>query len=144
MKKIFYKKDKHDDEIVDWAAVTVAFIGFVLAITVVLAASLPLYNVWSKELAGKATLREAEWNRQVTIEEAKANLEAEKLNALSEVERAKGVAEANAIIGESLQDNEAYLRYLWIKGLHDGSSETIYIPTEANLPILEAGRSLKG
>jgi len=144
MKKIFYKIDKYDNEVINWAAATGAFISFLLVLTIVLAASLPVYNVWSKELGGKATLREAEWNRQVTIEEAKANLEAEKMNALAEVERAKGVAEANAIIGKSLQDNEAYLRYLWIKGLHDGSSETIYIPTEANLPILEAGRSLKG
>jgi len=144
MKGIFYRKNKYDDVVVNWGAVIVAFTAFALVLSIVLAASIPLYNVWSKELAGKATLREAEWNRQVTIEEAKANLESEKLNALAEVERAKGVAEANAIIGESLQGNEAYLRYLWIQGLHDGSSETIYIPTEANLPLLEASRLLKG
>jgi hypothetical protein len=59
------------------------------------------------------------------------------------VERAIGVAEANEIIGESLRENEAYLRYLWINGLHDGSSEVIYIPTEANLPILEAVRKMR-
>ena len=126
MKGIFYRKNKYDDVVVNWGAVIVAFTAFALVLSIVLAASIPLYNVWSKELAGKATLREAEWNRQVTIEEA------------------KGVAEANAIIGESLQGNEAYLRYLWIQGLHDGSSETIYIPTEANLPLLEASRLLKG
>lgn len=103
----------------------------------------PPYHVWSKELEGKAELKQAEWNRQITIQEAEANLEAEKLNAKAEVERAKGVAEANAIIGESLKENEAYLRYLWIKGLHDGSSEVIYIATEANLPILEATRGLR-
>ena len=84
-----------------------------------------------------------EYRVQISIEEAKAKLEAEKLNAQSEVERAKGVAEANKIIGASLQDNESYLRYLWVKGLHDGSSEVIYIPTEANLPILEATRKSK-
>lgn len=119
-------------------------IGAAIVIAIIIcAATIPLYNVWRKELSGKATLKEAEWSRQVTIEEAEANLEAEKLNAKSEVERAKGVAEANAIIGKSLQDNEAYLRYLWIRGLHDGSSEVIYIATEANLPILEATRSIK-
>ena len=143
MKRIFYKKGKYDEEEVNWVAISFAFIGFVLVISVVLAASLPLYNVWSKELAGKATLREAEWNRQVTIEEAKANLESERLNALAEVERAKGVSEANAIIGEGLEGNEAYLRYLWVKGLTDGSSEVIYVPTEANLPLLEATRRIQ-
>lgn len=102
----------------------------------------PQYRVWQRELAGKAELREAEWNSQIQIEQAKANLESEKLNAKAEVERAKGVAEANQIIGDSLKDNDAYLRYLWIQGLNDGTSETIYIPTEANLPILEASRPL--
>ena len=105
---------------------------------------MPKYNVWSRGLKGQAELKQAEWNRQIQIKEAEANLESEKLNAQSEVERAKGVAEANEIIGNSLKDNDAYLRYLWIKGLHDGSSEVIYIPTEANLPILEATRITKG
>lgn len=127
----------------DETKAVVAIAAVVIIVIAIAMTGWPLYKVWSKELAGKATLKEAEWNRQVTIEEAKANLEAEKLNALAEVERAKGVAEANAIIGKSLEDNEAYLRYLWIRGLHDGSSETIYIPTEANLPILEAGRYIK-
>jgi hypothetical protein len=101
---------------------------------------LPRYGVYSRELSGKAELKEAEWSRQIAIEEAEARLESAKLDAQAEVERAKGVAEANEIIGESLQNNEAYLKYLWINGLHDGSSEVIYIPTEANLPILEATR----
>lgn len=103
----------------------------------------PMYNVWRKELRGKADLKEAEWSRQIAIEEAKARKESAVLDAEAEVERAKGVAEANTIIGDSLKDNEAYLRYLWIHGLQDGSSEVIYVPTEANLPILEATRAVQ-
>src|SRR3990170_3957810 len=58
-----------------------------------------------------------------------------------EAELAKGVAQANEIIGQSLKGNEAYLRYLWIQGLENGTAPTIvYVPTEAGLPILEAGR----
>ena len=102
----------------------------------------PIYNVWRKEKAGEAALRESEWSKKIAVEEAKAMKESATLLAGAEVERAKGVAEANKIIGDSLRNNDAYLRYLWINGLHDGSSEVIYIPTEANLPILEAGRSL--
>ena len=102
----------------------------------------PKYNVWQRELSGKAQLAEAEWNRQIEVQEAQAKMEAAKSLAAAEVERAKGVAEANKIIGESLEGNESYLRYLWIQGLQDGSSEVIYIPTEANLPILEAARSM--
>jgi regulator of protease activity HflC (stomatin/prohibitin superfamily) len=91
-------------------------------------------------MEGRAEFAKAEQNRRIKIEEAKANLESQKFNAEAEVERAKGVAESNRIIGEGLKNNEAYLRYLWIKGLNDGSGEVIYIPTEAGLPILEAGK----
>ena len=98
----------------------------------------PTYNVWQKSLAGQAQLKEAEWNRQIQVREAEALKESASHLAEAEKIRATGVAEANKIIGESLKNNDAYLRYLWIQGLHDGSSEIIYVPTEANLPILEA------
>ena len=100
----------------------------------------PNWKVYQQTKSGEAKLREAESSRKIRIEEAKALKEAAIFEAEAEVERARGVAEANEIIGDSLRDNEGYLRYLWINGLHDGSSETIYIPTEANLPIMEAGR----
>ncbi len=117
-------------------------------------AGCPKYNVWQQGLKGRAELKRAEQNRLIKIEEAKAKLEsADKLGktdekraeyfAKAEIIRARGVAKANEIIGESLRENEAYLRYLWIQGLQDGSSEVIYIPTEANLPILEAARKMK-
>ena len=69
--------------------------------------------------------------------------ESAKMLGEAEVERARGVAEANKIIGESLHNNEAYLRYLWINGLKDNghAPQVIYVPTEAGLPILEAGRT---
>lgn len=100
----------------------------------------PTYKVWQQEMTGKAELKRAEQNRQIRIQEAKAKKEAAVFEAEAEVERAKGVARANKIIGESLNQNENYLRYLWIQSLSDGNSETIYVPTEANLPILEAER----
>jgi len=103
----------------------------------------PNYNVWQQELAGKAELKRAEQNRQIRIQEAQAEKESANLLAAAEVERAKGVAEANKIIGDSLKGNDAYLRYLWIQGLQDGSSEVIYVPTEGQLPILEATRKLQ-
>lgn len=46
----------------------------------------PYYNVWQQEMSGKAEFAKAEQNRKIKIEEAKANLEAEKLNAQAEVE----------------------------------------------------------
>lgn len=100
----------------------------------------PVYRIWQREQAGKAELAQAEWNRKITIQEAEAKMESSKFLARAEIERAKGVAEANKIIGQSLEGNESYLRYLWIHGLQESTSDVIYVPTEANLPILEAGR----
>jgi Tfp pilus assembly major pilin PilA len=100
----------------------------------------PQYNVYVQSKAGEAQLAEAESSRKIAIEEANAKLEAAKLLAQAEVERAKGAAEANKIIADGLEGKEEYLRYLWIQNLEEGSNEVIYIPTEAGLPILEAGK----
>lgn len=99
----------------------------------------PVYNVWRAEMKGKAELTQAEQTRKIKIEEAKANLEAEKLNAQAEIERAKGAAEAIRIENGSL--TPTYIQYLWVRQQGDLNNKTvIYIPTETNLPVLEAGR----
>lgn len=98
------------------------------------------YNVWSSSLAGKAELARADYNRQIAVREATAKRDAAVMLAQAEVERAKGVAQANKIIGDSLKDNQDYLRYLWIQNLQNDKNQVIYVPTEANLPILEANR----
>jgi len=100
----------------------------------------PVYNVWAQKLSGEAELAKAESNRQIRILEAKAEQEAAKALAEAEVTRAEGVARANKIIGDSLQNNEGYLRYLWIQGLQTDQKQVVYVPTEANLPIMEASR----
>lgn len=120
-----------------WVALSVFVIAFFIVGGCV---GFPKWNVYQKNLSGEAQLREAEWNRQITLKEAEMKKESAKHLAEAEITRAKGVAEANKIIGNSLKGNSAYLRYLWIQGLQDGSSEVIYVPTEANLPILEAGK----
>lgn len=100
----------------------------------------PKYRVWSAEQTGMAEFVQAEQNRKIAVLEAESKLEAAKSLALAEVERAKGVAEANKIIGESLKGNDAYLRWQWIQNLEEGNNAVIYIPTEAGLPILESGK----
>lgn len=100
----------------------------------------PQYNVYSSRMEGLAKLAHADAEREVQVRDAQGKFEASTLLAKVEVERAKGVAEANKIIGSSLKGNEEYLRYLWIHNLNEGKNEVIYVPTEAGLPILEAGK----
>ena len=130
------------DKLIKWIA-----LGIVSAVAIGLIAMwyLPQYFVYQQGLKGEAELARAQQNRQIKIQEAMAMKESAKMLAEAEVERAKGVAEANKIIGDSLKGNEAYLRYLWIQGLQgEGKNPTVvYVPTEAGLPILEAGRGLK-
>lgn len=110
-----------------------------VALIVSMAFILPWYNVWSQEMEGKAEFAKAEQNRKIKIEEARANLEAEKLNAQAEIERAKGAAEAIKIENGSI--TSTYIQYLWVRQQSDLSNKTvIYVPTETNLPILEATR----
>ena len=101
----------------------------------------PNYNVYSQRKEGEALLAHAQAAKEVAVAEAKAKMESAELLAQADVKRAEGAAKANKIIGDSLKDNEAYLRYLWIQNLENSKEhQVIYIPTEAGLPILEASR----
>lgn len=101
----------------------------------------PKYNVYEQRMQGEALLAHAQASKEVAVAEAKAKMESATLLAQAEVERAKGVAQANKIIGDSLKGNEDYLRYLWISNLENAKDgQVIYIPTEAGMPILEAGK----
>jgi regulator of protease activity HflC (stomatin/prohibitin superfamily) len=99
-----------------------------------------VYEVWAQGKEGEAELAKADSNRQIKTLEAKAAEESAKHLANAEIIRAQGVAKANEIIGASLKENEAYLRYLWIDSLQHSKGQVVYVPTEANLPILEARR----
>ena len=133
------KQSKPSDTI--QTAVGISIIG--LIILVIIGAFMfgyPRYKVWQQEMAGKAEFAKAEQNRKIKIEEARANLEAEKLNAQAEIERAKGAAKAIEIENGSI--TPTYIQYLWVRQQADlGDKTVIYIPTEGNLPILEASRN---
>jgi regulator of protease activity HflC (stomatin/prohibitin superfamily) len=112
----------------------------VLVVLTAIMGGCPKYNVWQQEQSGRAELARAEQNRQIAVQEAMAKKESAKQLAEAEVIRAEGVAKANSIIGNSLKNNEDYLRYLFVNNLEHTQNQVIYVPTEANLPILEASR----
>ena len=123
-----------------WSMAGILLLAIVIGVGMV---GCPQYNVYTSRLNGEAELAQAQQNRQIAVNEAQAKMESAKLLAQAEVERAKGVAEANRIIADGLKGNEEYLRYLWITDVaaagKDGKT-VVYIPTEANMPILEAGK----
>ena len=122
---------------------TVFVIVTILGVILGLMFGIPKYNVWRTKIAiesaqniGKAEMARAEQNRMIQIEEAKANLESQKLNSLAEIERAKGMAKAIEIENGKLTTK--YIQYLWVRNIDKMDGDKIYIATEASLPILEA------
>jgi hypothetical protein len=133
--------DRSDDSIVPALGLSTFATVFVLMIIAGAMYGCPQYNVYEQRLQGEAELAKAEYSKKVAVQTSTAKRDAAQFEAQAEVIRAGGVAQANAIIGESLKNNEAYLKYLWITDVAGGKAPTvIYVPTEANIPILEAGK----
>ena len=119
--------------------------SFIFICTAIVLFSIPLfgytqYRVWQQAKEGEAALAKAEQDRQIAIQEAKAKEESAKSLANAEIIRAEGIAKANAIISDSLNNNEAYIHYLWIEALKESKDQVIYVPTEAGIPITESKR----
>jgi hypothetical protein len=109
---------------------------------------LPQYKVYSQTMRGTAAFKEAEIDRQILVEEARAQEEALTMKANGEAAREKIKAEATAVaikqIGAELQSNPSYLQWLWVNEVAGGTGEKIYIPTEGMLPaFLEAGGGIR-
>jgi regulator of protease activity HflC (stomatin/prohibitin superfamily) len=101
----------------------------------------PPYREYSARWNGKAELAQADGNRQIKVQEAKAKLDSANYTAQAEIIKARGVATANQIMSQSLGGPEGYLRWKYIEMLEENQNhQIIYIPTEGGLPILEAGK----
>lgn len=101
----------------------------------------PKYKKYEKNLSGQAALAEAEWTKRIRVEEAKAEIDAAVQFAKADSVRAIGIANANMIISNSI--TKEYIQYKFIEGLNDGNTEVIYVPTEANIPVMESYRLMK-
>lgn len=127
-------------------SITTIIIGIVIILVGVgvLLFGFPVYNVWQQEMAGKAEMAKAEQNRRILVEEARARLEAEKLNAQAEIERARGMAEAMKIENGTL--NSVYNQYLFIRTLEKLADkgnlpQIIYMPSEGLVPVMDMSKT---
>lgn len=116
-------------------AITLSVLG--LAVVIVFAmflAAFPYYKVWKQEMNGKAALAEAKQSKMIQVEQARAELESAELRA-----------EAIKTIGIAAQAYPEYRQQEFVGAFGDALREgkinqIIYVPTEANVPILEAGK----
>ncbi len=109
------------------------FVGFLLWF-------LPVWNVWSSRKSGEANLAEAVYEQKIQVAQADGRLLAAEKNKQAAIIEAEAVAAQINTIGEGLQRHDLYLKWQWIRMMEEREGETIYVPTEANLPILEATR----
>ena len=117
-------------------AVLLSMIGVVVVfgLILVLMFGLPVYGVWQQGLSGKANFAKAEQTRKILIEQARAEKDSASLRA-----------EAIEIIGAAAQKYPEYRTQEFMgafaEALQNGAiDQIIYVPTEANIPVMEAGR----
>jgi len=77
---------------------------------------------------------EAKLTAEQKVQKKEFELQQAEKDAQIEVARARGAAESQKIIRETLSDS--YLQYLWIQTLNQNPN-VIYVATEANMPIFK-------
>jgi regulator of protease activity HflC (stomatin/prohibitin superfamily) len=115
----------------------VGFVALGVAVSAALLAGgwgAPQYHVYSSRLAGEAALAQATSQKQVLVTQAQAEKDAAVLRA-----------EAIQIVGQAAKDFPEYRQQEFIGSFADALREgkiqqIIYVPTEANIPIIEAGK----
>lgn len=101
----------------------------------------PTWRVWAAHKSGMADLQRAKNEQQIQVAEAQGRLDAAALNKQAAVVEAEAVALQIEAIGKQLTTHDLYLRWQWIKMMEERpENSTIYVATEASLPILEATR----
>jgi flagellar basal body-associated protein FliL len=101
---------------------------------------IPVYNVWAAHKSGQADLARAQNEQMIQVAEAEGRVKAAEANKKAAIIEAEAVAKQVEVIGTNLQKHDLYLKWQWIRMMEEREGETIYVPTEANLPILEAAR----
>ncbi|KAB0623790.1 hypothetical protein F7P75_13715 [Acinetobacter gandensis] len=107
---------------------------FALILILLLMFAWPHYKVWKQGMDGQAALAEAEQSKMIQVQVAKAELESAKLRA-----------QAIKLVGQAAKEYPEYRKQEFIgafgEALRDGRiQQIIYVPTEANIPIVEASQ----
>ena len=116
--------------IISWALVGTFILAFLVTAGMW---GCPQYNVYEQRLNGEAILSKAESTRRALVVQAQAEKDAAVLRA-----------DAIKIVGQAAKDFPEYRQQEFIgafaSALENGKvNQIIYVPTEANIPIIEAG-----
>ncbi len=116
---------ENDKENFKFFGVMLLFMGALCIGVAIVSFAIKMFNIYTADLSGKSDLKSAAWESRVKLE------------------KARGIAEANKIINDSMKNNESYLRYLWIESLQHTRNKVIYVPTESGFPVTKNGQLIK-
>lgn len=124
--------NRGESEVLETMGLAILVIGVIAALMFLL----PIWNVWRAGLSGEAELNRAEQTRQILVAQAQGEKDAARLRA-----------DAIAIVGQAAKDFPEYRTQEFLgafaEALREGHiAQIMYIPTEAGIPITEAGRAV--
>jgi regulator of protease activity HflC (stomatin/prohibitin superfamily) len=119
----------------------IAIVFLVLIIILWALFGYPMWKVWASGKSGEADLQQAHKEQQIQVSKAQGRLDAARLNKEAAIIEAEAVSEQITRIGAQLTEHDLYLKWQWIKMMEERpEGSVIYVPTEASMPILEAGK----
>ena len=103
------------------------------------------FRLWKAEYSGRAFEIEKEYKGKGILAEAEYSKQARQATAQAEFDAAQLTADAIAIVGAAAKEYPEYRQQEFYLSLGDALKEgqiqqIIYLPTEAGLPITEAGK----
>jgi hypothetical protein len=119
-------------------------VGIVIVLILWVLWGYPTWRVWASGKSGEADLTQAHREQQIQVAKAQGRVDAAKLNKEAAIIEAEAVSAQIEKIGTQLTEHDLYLKWQWIKMMEERpDSSVIYVPTEANMPILEAGKRVE-
>lgn len=125
--------------------VTKIVLGIILGLTLIWVALRlisPQLNLYRANTEKRAAIAEARAQSDAAEYTAKRRVEIATADAEADRIRAKGIADAQSLIAESLTPE--YVRWYYVDKLDDVEGQIIYVPTEGGIPLPEAGRATGG
>jgi hypothetical protein len=117
----------------------IGLVAFCIALWLLIGLVGPQLRLYKANTEKKAAIAEARARADAAEYEAERAVEIATAEAEADRVRAEGIADAQAAIDQTLTSE--YIQWYFIDRLDDVEGQIIYVPTEAGVPIPEAGRA---
>ena len=124
--------------VAQWSGAILGTLTALVALIFAIVAVSTTFDVWRREKAGTARLRQAEQERRILVVQAQAEAEAAVL-------RARAIETVGAAAQRFPEYREQEFMGAFAEAIQTNRNlQLVYVPTEAAIPIVEAGRRGEG